>query len=299
VRLQFALEGPTPWRAHGSGSISLLFFDVSADFDITWGESRDTSLPPLPVIPLLTTELNKLDNWKAELPNGNNLLVSLRKLPEAEAAQVLHPLGLLRFSQRAVPLDLKIDKVGSQKPSDANNFKLTATSGLTKVADTNEQFAKAQFVNMSDADKLSQRAFDPLHGGLTLSAGVQPFGAVKMAKRRVRYEQIIIDSNYKRFRRRFKEFSAKFFGHFALRGAVSKSALSQHYQTQLDPFVEKVQVREGGFTVAHTENNRAFNTTSRHFASETLAQQFLQNQISQDPTLYDSLHVIPQYEVAS
>ena len=35
---------------------------------------------------------------------------------------MLHPLGTLRVSQRAVPLDLKIDKVGSQKPSDANKY---------------------------------------------------------------------------------------------------------------------------------------------------------------------------------
>ena len=39
IHLQFALEGPSPYRAHGTGSISFFFFDVSADFDITWGET--------------------------------------------------------------------------------------------------------------------------------------------------------------------------------------------------------------------------------------------------------------------
>jgi hypothetical protein len=43
VRIKMSLEGPTPWRAKGTGSISLLFFEVSADFDETWGESRNTS----------------------------------------------------------------------------------------------------------------------------------------------------------------------------------------------------------------------------------------------------------------
>src|SRR6185436_18199684 len=132
ISLHFALEGPTPWRAHGTGSISFFFFDVSADFDITWGESKDTTLPPIAVIPLLKGEFDKLDNWRAQLPPANNLLVSLRKLDATESTQVLHPLGTLRVSQRAVPLDLKIDKVGNQKPSDANQFTLTATAGLVK-----------------------------------------------------------------------------------------------------------------------------------------------------------------------
>ena len=296
IRLHFALEGPTPWRAHGTGSISFFFFDVSADFDITWGESKDTTLPPIAVIPLLKGEFDKLDNWRAQLPTANNLLVSLRKLDATESSQVLHPLGTLRVSQRAVPLDLKIDKVGNQKPSDANQFKLTATAGLVKANDADEQFAKAQFLNMSDADKLSQRAFDPMHGGLLLASGAQQLGSTKMGKRKVRYEEIIIDSNYKRFRRRFRGFTEGFFSHFLVGGAVSKSVLSQNYKKLLDPFDDKVGVKEGGFTVAQTEDNKPYSVSSTYFASEAMANQFLQSQVAANPDLHDALHVIPQYE---
>jgi hypothetical protein len=124
VRLSFALSGPSGWRARGSGSISLLFFEISADFDISWGESKDTSLPPIPVVPILTAELNKPENWKAELPTVSNLLVSLRKLDPTTDVLVLHPVGTLRVSQKAVPLDLTIDKVGNQKPNDAKSFSI-------------------------------------------------------------------------------------------------------------------------------------------------------------------------------
>lgn len=298
ISLQFALEGPTPWRAHGTGTLSLFFFDVSADFDITWGDSKDTTLPPIPVMPLLRAELEKLDNWRAELPVNNNLLVSLRKLSDAEDSHVLHPIGSLRVSQRAVPLDIKIDKVGSQKPSDANEYKFTATAGLVKANDTNEQFAKAQFLNMSDADKVSQRAFDPLHGGVLLAAGAQQLGSAKIAKRRVRYEQIIIDNNYKRFRRRFRGFSSGFFAHLLIGGAVGKSKLSNNYKTQLDPFADKVTVKEGGFTVAHVDNNKAYSAQAAYFASETLANQFIAAQVAANPALHETLHVIPQHEAS-
>ena len=232
------------------------------------------------------------------MPINNNLLVSLRKLPEGETAQVLHPLGSLRVSQRAVPLDLKIDKVGNQKPSDANEFKITPTAGLVKAGDAEEQFAKAQFLNMSDADKLSQRAFDPLHGGVLLSAGAQQLGAAKMAKRRVRYEQIIIDTNYKRFRRRFKIFTSGFFDHFVKSSAISNSLLSNNYAAKLDPFEDKVKVREGGFTVALVENNRPYSTHAAFFSSEALANQFIAAQAAIQPELYETLHVVPQYEAS-
>lgn len=298
IRLQFALEGPAPWRAHGTGTLSLLFFDVSADFDVTWGDSQDTTLPPIPIMPLLKAEFGKLENWKAELPAGNNLLVSLRKLSESESAQVLHPLGTLRVSQRAAPLDIKIDKIGSQKPSDANQLKVTSTGDLIKVTDAVEQFAKAQFITMSDANKLSQRAFDPLHGGVLLASGAQTLGSAKLAKRKVRYEQIIIDNNFKRFRHRFIFFTVGFFTHFLNGSAITKSTLSNNYRAQLDPFIEKVQVKEGGFTVALTENNQAYSAQAMHFSSETLAYQYIQEQVSLRPELHEALHVIPQNEVS-
>jgi hypothetical protein len=299
IHLQFSLEGPSPFRAHGTGTLSLFFFDVSADFDITWGDSKDTTLPPVQVMPLLRGELEKLESWKAELPANSNLLVSLRKLPDTETAQVLHPLGTLRVSQRAVPLDLKIDKVGSQQPSDANEYKLTAVAGLMKGKDADEQFAKAQFLKMSDADKLSQRAFDPLHGGVTLSSGAQQLGATKLTKRRVRYEQIIIDSNYLSFRRRFMPFTAGFFNHFMKGAAVTKSELSNHHKSQLDPFKDKVKVQEGGFTVAQTADNKAYSSQAAYFASEAQAARFISELVATRPELHESLHVIPQYEASA
>ena len=75
-----SLEGPTPYRAKGTGTISILFFDFDVDFNETWGETRNTSLPPIEIMPKVREEFNKLENWKAQLPVGNNILVSLRKI---------------------------------------------------------------------------------------------------------------------------------------------------------------------------------------------------------------------------
>src|SRR6185295_2544051 len=78
VRVDLSLQGPSPWRARGTGHISFLFFEFSADFDVTWGDRAETTLPPVAVLPLLQVELDKKENWTAALPAGNKLLVSLR-----------------------------------------------------------------------------------------------------------------------------------------------------------------------------------------------------------------------------
>ncbi|MHC4074696.1 MAG: DUF6603 domain-containing protein, partial [Planctomycetota bacterium] len=107
------LEGPTPWHIKGKGEIGLLFFTISVPFEHIWGERRQTTLEPIEVFPLLETEFNALTNWEAVLPSNSNILVSLRKLGEADTEQlVLHPVGKLRISQRKIPLDFKLDKVG-------------------------------------------------------------------------------------------------------------------------------------------------------------------------------------------
>jgi hypothetical protein len=296
IRLQFSLEGPTPWRARGTGYLSILFFEISADFDITWGEKKDTTLPPIPVMPILQAEFEKLQNWRAILPKENNLLVSLRKLDPA-AELVLHPVGVLRISQKAVPLDLPIDKVGTQRASDAKRFSLeVAPGGLSKTTNVSEQFAIAQFQNLDNASKLSRRAYDPLTGGLDLSASGRALRSSKLVRRRVRYEEIIIDNNYKRFVRRFRFFNNVLFVHFLGSNSVSKSVLSKAYRKKLQPFEEKIAVREEAFVVAFQANNQAFQTTAT-FASQTQALAYLKQQTSQNSDLHDQLHVIPQHEV--
>jgi hypothetical protein len=299
ISLRFSLEGTNPWRARGTGSISLFFFDISADFDITWGETQKTTLDPIAALPLLKTEFEKLDNWRAILPASNNLLVSLRKLEPAADTLVLHPVGVLRISQKAIPLDLSIDKIGNQKTSDAKKLSVTVTStGLDKAKDAQEQFAIAQFQNMEDASKLSRPAYEPQHGGLELSAKGQQLNSSRMVKRVIRYEEIIIDNNFTRFVKRFSTFVGILFNHFMAGASVSKSSLSQSYQEKLQPFADKIAVQPANYVVAFQATNTAFQTTES-FTSQASANDFMQQQITLDPNMSDALHVIPTHEVVS
>jgi hypothetical protein len=295
IRLRLQLEGPTPWRAQGTGSISLLFWDIEVDFDITWGEERPTELPPIAVTPLLGTEFDKETSWSALLPQGSNLLVSLRRLDPAEKELVLHPVGVLRVTQRAVPLDLTITRVGNQRPTDANRFSLTVESdGLAKRGDVNERFAPAQFQDFDDATKLSKPAFQEMPGGIDLSASGAQLTSGAMVKRVIRYELITIDSAHRRHQR-FQLLFPLLFVHLLAGNAVAKSELSKAAEVKLKPFSDGVAVKGESFAVASQTTNQPIAS----FASEAMANEQLQSQLAANPNLAGALHVIPSFEAAA
>jgi hypothetical protein len=225
------------------------------------------------------------------------LLVSLRAI-ERTSDLILHPVGVLRVNQRAVPLDLDLDKVGNQKPKDAKRLTVEVIdTGLAKVADTKESFATAQYKNLSDANKLSAPSYEKQNAGIELSVSNQQLKSSAAVKRVVRYEQNIIDNNFVSLLIRFVAIGAEFFNHFLGRNAASKSALSASYKAQKAPVEQKVIVKEAGYVVASTMNNSP-HSKEAYFASHAQAQDFLRAQVSQSPGLQDSLHVIPSAEAA-
>jgi hypothetical protein len=294
INLRFALEGPTPWRAHGRGGVSLFFFDISADFDVTWGEHRDTLLPPVRVLPILAAELAKPENWQTRSP-GVKPLVTLRRPAATEDELVLHPMGTLFVRQRAVPLDLKLDRVGAQRPSDADRFTVQVTGGtLAKRADAEELFAPAQFQDMDDAAKLSRPAFQRQHAGLELAPDGAALASARAVRRAARYEEIIIDTANRRASRRFTELAGGLFTHLLRGNSVSRSPLSRAQRSLKQPFAETIRVTGETFAVARTRDNTA---AAPAFGSEAAAREFLAGRLVEDPGLAGTLHVIPGVEV--
>jgi hypothetical protein len=290
IRLRLTLEGPSPWRARGTGSISLLFWSLSADFDVTWGDVADTLMPAIAVLALLADELAKNESWRALLPDGSNLMVSLRQLDDAAETLVLHPLGTLRLSQKSVPLDLTLARVGQQRPSDANRFALNATGGgLAKVADATESFAGAQFLDLDDAAKLSRPAYERQHGGVDLAMAGAQYASAHAVARVVRYEEIIIDTAWRRHAQRFRGFAVGLFDHFLRGNAASRSVLSRRRKDERQPFAEVIKAGTEGYVLA----NRSDNSAVEVFGSEAMAQDAL---ASTDPLAAEGLHVIPASE---
>jgi len=304
VFLQFSLKGPTPWRARGTGSVSLLLLEVSADFDETWGEERDTTLPSISVLPLLAAELAKREVWRTKAPDGGKPLVTLRALPEAERELVLHPLGTLFVVQRAVPLDIRLDKIGAQPVDDVSRCTIEVAEvagsgpikpGLVKRSDAQEMFALAQFQNMDDAALLSRPGFEREHAGLELGSDGTALASQRATRRSTRYEAIVIDPIARQVTR-FASYNTALFHHFLRGASVSRSPLSSAEAALRQPYAETIKVTGDSYAVASTRDNTAAGPS---FTSQAQAQDYLAGRLADDPRLGDSLHVIPTTEVAA
>jgi len=303
VRVKMSLEGPTPWRAKGTGSVSLLFFEISADFDITWGDPKNTSLPKEKMLPPFLIELQKQENWNTVLSQGKNILVTLRSYDESETALVLHPSGSLVIQQKLIPLSVSFDKVGSKQSDDIKKVEISSADVDGQALNRNvvkDFFARAQYQTLSDAEKLSKPSFESMPAGVSLSAGDDKAHHGKMVRKQVAYEITIIDKEPKKPLKRglfFKQ-SGVLFQHFLKGNSVSKSELSKQKNLELKPFKDKISTQQEGFTVAFQSNNKAFNANSA-FASEMEAQHFLNEQLRTQPGLKNALHIIPDYELQS
>ena len=265
------------------------------DFDITWGEDRDTTLPPVNVLPLLVAELNKPESWRTRNPAGGAPLVNLRALAPAEADVVLHPLGTLFVQQRVVPLDIQVDKVGSERAADVSRCQVSIDgTGLVKVSDAVDQFALGQFQNLSDAQKLSLPSFEREHAGVELAPDGAALASSRAVRRSARYEEIVIDS-VGRQANRFATFNSTLFHHFLGGASVARSALAQAERTLRQPFQDRITVPGDSYVVASTRDNTAAGPV---FRSQAQARAHLSDLLAADPNQVDSLHVIPALEAS-
>jgi len=295
VSLDLTLSGPTPWEAKGTASISLLFFSIGVDFDVVWGEERDTTLPPVDVLPLLAAELSKPESWRTRNPAGGAPLVNLRALAEGEADVVLHPLGTLFVQQRVVPLDIRVDKVGSERAADVSRCQVEVDGGgLVKVSDAVDMFALAQFQNLSDAQKLSLPAFEREHAGVELSPDGAAMASFRAVRRSARYEEIVID-NVGRQASSLVTYNATLFDHFLGGASVTRSPLAQAERVLRQPFSDRITVPGDAYVVASTRDNTADGPV---FGSQAQARAHLDTLLAADPNRVEELHVIPAVEVA-
>lgn len=299
VGIDVSLSGPGPWHVHGTASLSFFFFSIDIGIDFTWGDNPNATLPPVEVMPILAAEAQKASNWKTALPPNVKLLVVLRQLDPTETALVLHPAGTLQVSQRAIPLDLKIDKVGSQAPSDANQFSFSVAGAvLTKSRDLQEPFAPSQFRNFDDATKLSQPAFVPQDSGIEL-AGSATLTTATAITRPLRYDLTVVDKESEPAQFKFFANSRAMFTNFLAGNSAGRSKLSANFRSLSRPQSGSVAVSNETFAVAIQSSNKVFQPEAAAFSNQAQAEDYISQAVAANPSLEGTLHVIPQFEVAA
>jgi hypothetical protein len=108
-------------------------------------------------------------NWTSTLPQNLRQTVTLRQSEPPKDALLLHPFGVLSVSQKIVPLGMAIDKFGNQRPSAETTF--TITWAGTGAEPAREEFAIANFLKLSDSEKLARKSFESMSSGLRFATG--------------------------------------------------------------------------------------------------------------------------------
>ncbi len=176
VGLDMTLSGPSPWHVWGVAHFKILFFSQSIHFDSHFGSDEQPALPPpVDVQGLLIAALSDVRNWSSELPANERPLVAFRAISTSNNVLRVHPLATLAVRERVVPLHMPITKFGSAPISGTNNFSVKAVRSddgkdIAGVEDVQDSFALAQFVDMSDDEKLSLPAFSQESAGIRFTS---------------------------------------------------------------------------------------------------------------------------------
>ena len=300
IKLSLTLEGPTPWKAQGTAKFKICwFFTLKVRFNKTFGESRNTTLPDVAVLPLLVAAFEANDNWESELPPERHRLESIRE--ETPGQLLVHTVGTLKVSQKVAPLNVRIDRLGGQRPSDAREFQLTDVQPEASPEKVQEAFAPAQFFDMSDEQKLTSASFKQFDSGVRIGDATRVHTGYAAA-REVKYELKYIDSQ------REQEQPVKApdlfdvdplsFNTWTLQGAIAASPLSfaRNRKSSLAP--EAVAVTQEPFAIVNAGDLQLFDESSV-LDSEQAAAARLTVLLEQNPHLRGTLQVVPAFERAA
>jgi hypothetical protein len=176
VRVEGALDGPRPLHIKAKATFEILLMEGSIHFDKTLVEGEKPPPPePIDVLPRLKEALTNPGNWTGKLPDGQRPMVTLRGKPGAATDVLLHPLGTLTIKQSVVPLNMDISKFGQAAPAGERRFTISVSLGSNGQNQTTQPvedfFAPAQFLEISDDEKLSRPSFEPMTAGISIGSG--------------------------------------------------------------------------------------------------------------------------------
>jgi hypothetical protein len=302
IRLSLMLEGPTPWHARGEASLEIgfCFFSISVSvcIDVTFGEDRKESLPPRPIMPDLGEAFKNIKNWEVSLPVNSNLQVSLREYEVDGNTLIIHPYGVLRISQKVAPLNRVITKYAFQKPEGDNRF----TIENVKIGDEDilksdfrfqtEDFAPAQFEELTDAAKLSRQSFEKMEAGVIVGSSSK-IKADYVVNETIEYEVIYVPNKRKNI---FLKLSQFLYGALLGGNAIAKSPLS--FATKSPSLIAppRVMYASEKFVIVGVDNLKMVDT-DMIFSSEATAYSSLNTMIEQQPHLKSTIQVIPEYQM--
>lgn len=162
-----SLSGPSPW--HATGFVAAQFIiKFRIGFELTIGETATEERDVVRLRQMLAAEIVRPESWSATPPGDSARIVSLAGKPEANST-IVHPLGEVALRQRLLPFGLSIEVYGTAVPDvGPERFELSALfigSERVMPSPLSDDFAAAQFLELTDDEKLALPAFQSMQSG--------------------------------------------------------------------------------------------------------------------------------------
>jgi hypothetical protein len=246
VKVEGALEGPLPLAVRAKCTFEVLWWDVSIRVNVTLVSGAGPGVAAaVDASAQLRAALADPKSWASELPQGQTHIVSLRDVA-ADGVLRVHPLGTLTVRQSVVPLNLDrdIDKFGEAPVAGARRFNVTRVA----VGNSNESgaaladdFAPAQFFEMSDDAKLASPSFQSMQAGLRVGSSQFALGFAQRVESPLEYETRVIDRKAAKPPpppARDYRLSEVLLQLHAMHGAAGRSVLRRERVTPANPFAK-------------------------------------------------------------
>jgi hypothetical protein len=300
ISLDASLTGPAPWNIAGSLKIHIIFFDVHVSFSQSWGlDAPSQQVSTVDVGALLNGALADPRNWNAQLPSGLSALVSTRQITDANSI-FAHPLAMLEVHEQVVPLGLTITHFGEAVPSGATEFSISNLLIGTQPAAwsaVEDDFAPAQFFDLSDTDKLSRPSFERHDAGAVMSGNLVTNGSV-LAKT-IDYETffintpgvITVDEGVP------QPFPWADLSVVMLSGSAAQKTISTAGNRRYTAPGSPIRVAEPAFALAGTATLAAEPTPAAAGPTYSDAEAALRGAIAATPSQRDSLQIVGTHEL--
>jgi hypothetical protein len=303
VGLDATLSGPAPWHIAGNFKFSILFWDVHVSFSQTWGEAAAVAqIDTVDVAQLLGATLAEPHSWGAQLPEGVPALVSARS--RDDGAMVVHPLARLEVHERIVPLGLDITHFGAAPLSGTRRFAITGVSidgspvAHDFVKPVEDDFAPAQFFDLSDEEKLTRPSFERHHAGVRFVDGLASFSSP--VPKTISYETSYIDTPNGEIR---GDPSAPVLGiamEFVVAGgAADRAAIQRAGRRKYSVEGRGVTVAEPAFVVVNASNLETANVVSASGTAYSHVRAALDAELLRNPQQRGRLQIVALHELGA
>ena len=306
VELDASLSGPAPWHIAGKFKVHIVFFTVHKSFSITWGGNTPAvQIPAVNVLPLLTAALADPRNWGTQPPSDTPTLVSVRS--QDGSTLLVHPMAQLEVHETVVPLGLQITRFGSAAITGANTFTITdfninGSTVLPQTIAVQDDFAPAQFFDLSDTDKLAGPSFEQQNAGLRLVSGSPNCGPATPPKT-IAYETSYIDGPGADLRPDAGSTQATLtvadLQQTLSIGASARADIRSAGKLQFQAPGNPVSIAQQKFAIANTSTLAFAGIGSASGTTYSSAKALLATAISKTPSLSSQLQIVAIHEMAA